>query len=59
MKNKRLEHTSHLTEKPVVPYNGLMEGNDWSINRDGSWFISTMDIPTETIDTSQESYHKT
>ena len=56
MKNKRLEQTEHLTEKPIVPYNGLTEGNDWTMNMDGSWFIPSMDIVSEIIDISQESY---
>ena len=59
MKNKRLERTGNITEKPIVPYAGLMEGNDWTMNADDSWFIPTMDIESEIIDTSQETYNAT
>ena len=59
MKNKCLEQTGHLTEKPIVPYDGLTEGNDWTMNTDGSWFIPSVGIVSEIIDTSQESYSDT
>ena len=59
MKNKHLEQAGHITKKLLVPYNELTEGNDWTMNVDGSWFIPTMDIESEIIDTSQESYNAT
>ena len=40
-------------------YDGLTEGNDWTMNVDASWFIPTMDIESEIIDTSQETYNAT
>ena len=59
MKNHRLERTGHQLEKPIFSIDGLTEGNDWALNKDGSWFIPSIDLETEIIDTSQESYSNT
>ena len=38
---------------------GLMEGNDWSHNTDGSWFIPAMDLPKEELPSVSATYDKT
>ena len=38
---------------------GLMEGNNWSHNSDGSWFIPAMDLPTEALPSVSASYNDT
>ena len=59
MRNHRLERHGHLVDKPVFAIEGLTEGNDWALNKDGSWFIPSMDLEAEMVDTSQESFSDT
>ena len=59
MKNHRLECTGHQVEKPVFTIDGLTEGNNWVLNNNGSCFIPSLDLETEIIETSQESYSDT
>ena len=42
----------HQSEKAFTPVQGLTEGNNWSKNSDGSWFIPNLDLPADAIDDS-------
>ena len=42
---QRLRRLGTHDQKPFVPVDGLMEGNDWTYNeKDGSWFVPQHDL---------------
>ena len=53
------KHISRLgmQHRPFTMVDGLTEGNDWTENTDGSWFIPSMELqPAEPSDCADVSY---
>ena len=59
LREKRAARVGLPTEHWTDHIPGLMEGNDWSQNSDGSWFIPAMDLPTEELPSVSATYEET
>ena len=57
MKALKLDWTRNTIEKPFLPVEGLMEGNDGVLNpTDDTWYIPAMDTPDESFELPMETY---